>query len=1462
MSLMTLLTGLFAGLLAHDGGSRSVNENPPSPPPPPVPPRAMDAQDLYEMLTTMNGGVPTESTPLQLYTTRPVAPDDARRLFAPARPMPGVVPEGFAFDSINNPMQLSGYSGLTEGMAWLGFPYLSELAQRTEYRRISETIAKDMTRRWFRLQATGDDDKTDKIKALEELMKLHKLQEKFTLLALLDGFFGRSHLYIDTGDTEDRDLLRLPLPVDPRMIAKGGLKGLRVVEPMWVYPHMTSANDPLKEHFYLPQTWWVMGKEIHRSRLLPFINREMPDMLKPAYAFAGLSLSQMAKPYVDNWLRTRQSVSDLIHSFSTPVLQTNMGAALNAGATASLKIRAALFNYLRDNNNLMILDKTTEDFKNVSAPLGALDHLQAQSQEHMASAVGIPLVVLLGISPSGLNATSEGELQVWAQFIHSAQGSFFDANLTTLLGIMQLHLFGEVDPSITHAWEPLRELSEEEETAAEKSQADIDAVYINAGVLSPDEIRQRLAGEADSPYQGLDLDSPAPPPPNQEQDPMGGMGGPGGGMANGPGGVGGPGHPANDPGGPGGAGGAAPHGMGSSAPAGGSARPISSGAGKIGAAGGSARAPNPNKGAKDDEEIVPGTPNTGHVRVIPQDPNATVHVHMGPNDHAHIKMGQDGAIDVSMVATDAFDPNEPRDATGQWGSGGGSGGGSGEAPEGHHETSGEVELGSTTATINPSRNDMAKMLEASSNKELRALHEGSRLVVWNAEEALHQEVQRGLDMSDSVHRYNLAARVGRAVPGRSYQIGRYAVTVRRDGDAQEAKFMPGPLRAALGVRGMAGDAWNESAHHRGQPGNAGEFGPGGGGGSYVHTGEVGEMGGRKIGHASSVHLHADPGARGRISQTGAQAGHPLSGIMRGAGGWVRHEGQEDYEILHKRLSGEALAPEKRHQASARVLEMAKALPELIKGKLVEEKDNVINSAGALKALGTGHKPTPEQWKALGGLAFKAAFIGGSMMIGDPTGASAHGVAAAGEAAAHGIGALAGEVGNELITHVLVEHALKTMVGGGMMVAKAFGRGGTGHDADPAVPATGADPTPDDIALVQKFLAAIAKAIEEMDEPTARKLLAENQGAPAAPAGQAHDEEPWDESKHPRGQPDNAGQFGPGGGGSAKPKAGTPRKSATPKPVPRTRTTPVGPRERGEAPEPGPRAGTPREPVPPSTVPTTGHNRAVEFYSPSVAEHLDLSSAAAGLHSERQHLLESAAHDIDGAMHVKTINHGAIGAWSDGAENSIMTEMTGGTWEQLQANVAMKASLANQKDVLVFQEATDGHEHLYSFHATGSVEKIHQDLLADGVAFHTIVPIQGGGATIYAVDMGDNGEATSQAVAKAAQRYGTEPTDQPGRAKFVVGDNPGTTGQEQRHIAQLAYGSIIKGSGVPHVADIWKGIRPTFEQAFEVSEYDKTETKTPLPDSAPGSHPATISTRRPTSVKAVEGDDTAASTWRG
>ncbi|MFL9998461.1 DUF1073 domain-containing protein [Paraburkholderia sediminicola] len=177
------------------------------------------------------------------------------------------------------------------------------------------------------------------------------------------------------------------------------MRGLRVVEPIWTYPGMYNSTNPLAEDFYRPQSWYVMDREVHASRLLPFASQPLPDMLETAYAFGDLRLSRIAKPYVDNWLRTRQSVSDQLHSFSTMVLKTNLASVLDAGGAEQMLRLAVLFNQARDNRNLMIIDRDSEDFANVSAPLGSLDRLQAQSQEHMSAVTGIPLIVLLASCP-------------------------------------------------------------------------------------------------------------------------------------------------------------------------------------------------------------------------------------------------------------------------------------------------------------------------------------------------------------------------------------------------------------------------------------------------------------------------------------------------------------------------------------------------------------------------------------------------------------------------------------------------------------------------------------------------------------------------------------------------------------------------------------------------------------------------------------------------------------------------------------------------------------------------------------------------------------------------------------------------------------------------------------------------------------------------------------------------------
>lgn len=495
-------------------------------------------------ITTAPAATPARS-PMNISSTALAfaGPPEKINPFQLPTPAKGVLPpgnKGMAADSQITSAFANAMVGIWgEGLQFYGYPYLAELTQRPEYRRPSETIAMEMTRKWIKFVTSGEEDapasdapiveavvkitqksKDAKLKKLDDAFKRLKIREAFRRGAEQDGFFGRSHIYIDTGDTDNRPELETPLIIDKRKIRKGGLKRLQNVEPMWAYPSAYNSSDPLRPDYFTPTSWWVMGKQIHSSRLIRFCAREVPDILKPAYSFGGLSLSQILKPYVDNWLQTRQSVNGMIHTYSTMVLKTNMAAVLQGGGADSLVSRAQLYNLTRDNRGLQMVDKETEEVENISAPLTDLPLLQAQSQEHMAAVTGIPITILLGITPSGLNASSEGEIRTFYAWIEDMQEAIFRDPLQRLLEIVQISEFGEIDPNIGFEFEPLWASSEVEEADIDDKKSQTAERYVNMGAVAPEEVRKVLVNAPESPYAGLDVDD-VPDPPAPEPDPFG-----------------------------------------------------------------------------------------------------------------------------------------------------------------------------------------------------------------------------------------------------------------------------------------------------------------------------------------------------------------------------------------------------------------------------------------------------------------------------------------------------------------------------------------------------------------------------------------------------------------------------------------------------------------------------------------------------------------------------------------------------------------------------------------------------------------------------------------------------------------------------------------------------------------------------------------------------------------------------
>lgn len=463
---------------------------------------------------------PPERAPMDIRAAPPTTAADANP-FVMVEPPPGVLPRNKTGHGLANDYGVSGLyeygaAGITAtlggdfGVArWMGYPALAQLSQRPEYRNIVETIAGDMTREWIEWRATGDDDKSERIGQLEDAMRRLNVKDVFTKLVEMDGYFGRAQLLPLLG--ADDDELGKPLTVTPAKIGKGSLKGLRTIEPMWTYPTDYDAKDPLSPDFYRPRNWYVMGRKISATRLITIVSSPVPDILKPAYQFGGLSKTQMAKETVERCIRTFRSVSDLIRRFSQSVLKTNMSSALNAGSGDVEMARAQLFAQVSENRDLMMLDFETEEYLNVAAPLGTLDALQAQAQEHVCSISRIPLVKYTGITPSGLNASSDGEIRVYYDSIHEAQEDILRSPLKWLTDIVQLSEFGDIDDEITFNFKPLWQTSEAERATIAKTNADTDAVYVTTGALGPEDVRAKLAGDEGSRYHGLEGEAPGPP---------------------------------------------------------------------------------------------------------------------------------------------------------------------------------------------------------------------------------------------------------------------------------------------------------------------------------------------------------------------------------------------------------------------------------------------------------------------------------------------------------------------------------------------------------------------------------------------------------------------------------------------------------------------------------------------------------------------------------------------------------------------------------------------------------------------------------------------------------------------------------------------------------------------------------------------------------------------------------------
>ena len=128
-----------------------------------------------------------------------------------------------------------------------------------------------------------------------------------------------------------------------------------------------------------------------------------------------------------------------------------------------------------------------------------------------------------------------------------------------------------------------------------------------------------------------------------------------------------------------------------------------------------------------------------------------------------------------------------------------------------------------------------------------------------------------------------------------------------------------------------------------------------------------------------------------------------------------------------------------------------------------------------------------------------------------------------------------------------------------------------------------------------------------------------------------------------------------------------------------------------------------------------------------------------------------------------------------------------TFEQAKIAMAMKGWLGDQKSALVFKPDPKGNAFIASFPMTGKLDEIHQQLLDDGLAFHTLEPTSNGAMVhVYGED-----QATHDTVAKALETHDTQGTITFGQGSFIGTTKTDGSDREQRDDARSAYEAIIR-----------------------------------------------------------------------
>lgn len=241
----------------------------------------------------------------------------------------------------------------------------------------------------------------------------------------------------------------------------------------------------------------VMGVHVHASRLVTFPGIRVSRRQVTTIAGWGDSTLTRCRSVLRDFNTAWDSAAILVHDFAQAVYKVKgLSDIIAMDRDKELVNRIRAMELSRSIARAVIIDGEVEDFTRQQTPLTGLPDLLDRFATRLAAAADVPVTLLMGMSPAGLNATGESDIRSWYDRVAAAQTRKLRPAIERVVRVIMAVLDIEEPDSWHIEFHPLWQPTDQEQAQSRLTQAQADKIYIDESVVSPDEIRISRFGGA------------------------------------------------------------------------------------------------------------------------------------------------------------------------------------------------------------------------------------------------------------------------------------------------------------------------------------------------------------------------------------------------------------------------------------------------------------------------------------------------------------------------------------------------------------------------------------------------------------------------------------------------------------------------------------------------------------------------------------------------------------------------------------------------------------------------------------------------------------------------------------------------------------------------------------------------------------------------------------------------------